>query len=327
LSKVVFNNGLFHTFGKPYRINSSLYRIFLFTVIVKPSTSAKLSPTEVHSYDIVANFHHSQKSSQRSTNDVRPTQGIVLLAPRQHSATIIKNKNNDARNAKKRTDHPVKPKPGNKRILEINPKPIVSKHLHNSTVAAIKEQTHLTEPIHNDQNVPVIQAKLQNNMYNSLQQPSYYPSPVDMNYYNTYPQQNVYYPMNNPAVNMFQGAVSTKDQPTVSVRHTKPCVPTATNICPTAPVNLVIKASQKKEDVKTVDGAETQHKLELSNHTKETSDKKAGVKEQDVVAEMQKQQQQQQQLNQQPPAVTLTDNASEKTQDTTHSAHGGKLRS
>ena len=170
---------------------------------------------------------------------MKPTQGIILLQ-----------KQSKHDKAKKRTGAAEnKPNISHKQILEINPKPsglaaaTVSK---NNILKAIKEQTHLTEPINMPSSVKDASSMMeqQNSLY--PQQQLYQKS--SFNGYVQAPQNMMMYPTLNPLPSVKDDQLSVKgDQPSVKGNQpsarSKPCVPSPTNLCPTSPLNLFLKPS------------------------------------------------------------------------------------
>ena len=221
-----------------------------------PGTTKTHTPSEVHSFNVVAkNIHNTNNINNRihtntnKKNEVKPTSGIVLLQKHINNKEIHDK-------AKKRTGTDSKPNVAGgaqKQILEINPKPPVinavsssEKANNKNSIQQIKEQTHLTEPISLQAAATNAEAaNIQNSMYPQPQENLYQKS-----YFNGYVQQ--------PQQQMFYPSVATADTvnvaPTVpalvvgrtekAVAKSKPCVPTPTNLCPTSPLNLFVKASK-----------------------------------------------------------------------------------
>lgn len=213
------------------------------------ATSKTHTPSEVHSFNVVAkNIHNTNNnihnnihnSNTNKKNEVKPTSGIVLL--QKH---INKEKQDKA---KKRTGADSKPNIGGgqqKQILEINPKPPVintvsEKGNSKNSIEQIKEQTHLTEPINLQAAV-----NIQNSMYPQPQQTLYQKS-----YFNGYvqqpqQQQQMFYPAAAGTANVAPTAPAlVVGRAEKAVAKSKPCVPTPTNLCPTSPLNLFVKSSK-----------------------------------------------------------------------------------
>eukprot|EP00111_Clytia_hemisphaerica_P008017 TCONS_00023302-protein len=223
-----------------------------------------IAPKEVHSFNVVANFHRGVHPSKLA--EVKPTSAIMLS----------QNQKKNAEKAKKRAGEILKAKPlmkgelGAKSVLEINPKPMASK-LSNNSFESVKQQTHLTEPLSPQQVLmnKMSSPNIQNSMYPMVPQQTFY----QKNYFNGYPQQQYAYPMRNPSP-MYPPIESTNAafQRTPKTKA-EPCIPSARNLCPTAPVDLFMRATPKPS---TAVESHNLTKPLVEQHTVE-SDKKGAV--------------------------------------------------
>ena len=263
------------------------------SVRTKPAHSTKLSskshaPSEVHSFNVVANFHNNK--------EVKPTSGIVLL--QKHTKEMHdKAKKRSGSNSKQ--NNVV----GHRQILEINPKPIngVEKGKGKNAIEEIKQQTHLTEPINLQAVAVPTGLNIQNSMYPQqiLYQNSYLngyvqPQPQQQQ------QQNIIYP-----TNVVVPAVARAEKP---IAKSKPCVPSSTNLCPTSPLNLFLKPTKNYH---------LQHAVSKNTTTQEIQTVAKLVGENDKKEALDK--------IKLPIKLPIKAIQAEAEKSPTHSAHGGKF--